>query len=336
LRIAAGVSALSPGSLAACVVCLLLLAGCAKYAPETHVGREQLVKDYNDHAKAVDRLWARAKIRVSFQEPGQLIPLGWGSTSPLASPNGLLLLSETGKTGTAPDFVLIGRETLAVELFRLGSSVEQGLYYLWYKFGDRSGAWWGELRYAGAPCATDIPMDPTQLAAVLAVTDLPDEQVDIPAVTLRFTHLPGQKLGSGERPAYVLSYIDRQAVTNRIVARRDIYFPWSDDPAVPRRPYRIEFYDNDGHRRLVASLDDYKPVDLDDDTPAEDCPTMPSDIRLEWSTPEGGTNSMHIVLSEMTTADIWDVEAVDFSPAGIAPANIIRVDDACDELEANR
>ena len=71
-------------------VMAMAIAGCPQ-CPPAHVPIEQLVSEFNSNAAAVPRLWARVKIAVALaDEKGRTFT--WGSTSPLAAPNGLLLL----------------------------------------------------------------------------------------------------------------------------------------------------------------------------------------------------------------------------------------------------
>ena len=100
------------------VAASVLAAGCPRCPPwDTVVPVDQVVGEYNANAAPVPRLWARVKIRVW----GEDFPIAWGSTSPLAMPNGLLILWKTPDRLGPQDFVLMGRE-MGVDVFRLGSS----------------------------------------------------------------------------------------------------------------------------------------------------------------------------------------------------------------------
>jgi len=289
------------------------LGGCVQY-PRTHVSMDELVAEYNANAAMVPRLKARAKIHVTItDEQGRR--LSWGSTSPLASPNGLLLLSKTDDPPGGTDFVLVGRESLAVELFRVGSSASEGKYYLWYQLGGTGRAWWGRLELAGAPGIGEIAIDPNQLLSVLAVCPLPQDFTELPTVLMRMSKNPC---------AYVLTCVDRQARTGRIIATREIYFNWDDSGL--RRPFMIKLLSPEGEHVMTAKLDKYRQIDTDPpETPA---PLMPTDIRIDW--PAKG-NKVHLVLSDLTTADTWDVSYCRFAeelPSAIGPADIVQVDEA--------
>ena len=144
---------------------ILVTACCAKPCPEKLVSIDQIVTTNNANAASVPRLWARVEMDVTVKPKGAP-ELTWRSGSP-----NCLLLYRRGKNPNGPhDFVLIGRETAAVELFRMGSSTNQGLYYFWYKFGDDAGAWYGRLALAGAPGVREMPIDPMQLLGVLGIT----------------------------------------------------------------------------------------------------------------------------------------------------------------------
>jgi hypothetical protein len=275
----------------------LALCGCPQQTcPRTQLSVDELVGAYNRNAAGVPRLWARAKIAVTLNDP----PLTWGSTSALAPPNGVLLLFK-GKDHLGPhDFVLVGREVAGVELFRIGSSTSQGVYYFWYTFGEESAAFWGRHALAGAPKLEGLPLDPGQLLAVLGVVQVPDDQGPLPAAAMRMSTDPC---------AYVMTYIDRQPLSGRIGMRRDVFFRWSDDE--PARPFRVDFLSPEGRRVLTARLGEYAAVAPGPDEPdTGPRPVMPTDIVLEpisWPGDEkpNPLRRVHIVLSEMTTVSGW-------------------------------
>ncbi|MBS3733812.1 MAG: hypothetical protein KGY99_02690 [Phycisphaerae bacterium] len=324
------------------------LAGCPR-CPGTAVGVEQLVAEHNANAAAVPRLWARVRMRVTLADrKGRTF--GWGSASPLATPNGLLLLGKGADPLGPHDFVLSGRELAGVELFRIGSSTAQGIYYCWYQLGDNAGAFWGRHEYAGAPGIEALPIDPNQLLAVLGICAVPDDLTALPAVAMTLQSDPC---------AYVLTYVDRRPVSGRIDFRRKVYFRWADEQ--PRRPFRVDLLSPDGRCVLTARLSRYRPIAgpsdagntdgaLDPDawlmgaeapdesasqTPAanepdERRPVMPTDIVLERvghagePTPDGAeVRRVHLRLSNMTTSDKWDRAACRFDPP---TARVIQVD----------
>lgn len=303
--------------LSAFLLAAALSAGCIG-CPETHVSMDTLVADYNTNAGRVPRLWARAKIHLTIRdEKGRRA--SWGSTSPLASPNGILLLSKADDALGPHDFALIGRETLAMDLFGVGSSASEGKYYLWYSYGDRGRAWWGLHKLAGAAGIEQIPIDPNQLLSVLAVCDLPSDFTQMPTVTMRMSTNPC---------AYVLTCLERQAVTNRIIFTKDIYFRWDDTDL--RQPFLVKLFDPSGEQVMVARLARFRPIETE--SPADPPPVMPTEIRISW--PARG-NKVHVLLSEMTTADKWDPQACRFLdpetgdlPGGISHTDVIQVDSA--------
>ena len=233
---------------------------------------------------------SRAKIQATFPaklDSGATIPFTWGSTSPLASPNGLLLMAKGPDPLGQHDFVLIGRETAAVELFRVGASLEEGVYYFWYAFGDKRGAYWGRNAYAGAAGAGGMPVNPHDLLAVLNVSMMPDDLTELPAVALAMRTTPGEY-------AYVVTHIDRDPITRQIIFRRETLLTWSDEERP--RPFEMNFFDANGLRVMTAKLKDYKLIAAD--PPAKTYVVMPTDIEIVW--PEADSR-MHIVLSEMST-----------------------------------
>ena len=286
------------------------MSGCISGHPSESLTRAELVGQYNANAAAVPRLWARAKIELKL--PGDKgAGLSWGSTSPLASPNGLLLLVKDPSAGRRQDFLLMGLAPGAMELFRLGSSASEGVYYLWYNYGDQGAAWWGRQEYAGAP-GVEMPLDPGDLLSVLCVTEIPTDFSRLPAAVLRMDE---------SIPAYVLSWVAPQPLSSEIIFRREVFFNW--DGKAPRA-YRVDLFDVRGRVVMTARLRDYKPVR----TAADEVqgPVMPSDIEITWPA-RGGR--MRIVLSEMSSLKVWNRRQFLFEhnlPAGVPLANVTQVD----------
>ncbi|MHC4295649.1 MAG: hypothetical protein ACYSTL_08705, partial [Planctomycetota bacterium] len=175
--------------------------------------------------------------------------------------NGLLLLSKTSDPLGPQNFVLIGYETLAIELFRVGTSADEGVYYLWHRFGEGE-AWWGKTELSAAPGIRDLPIDPIQLLSVLSICELPRDLTNIPTVMLSMTHRPGERYSPNELCAYVLTYIDRQPISNRILFKREIYFTWDDTHLT--RPFLVNLFDDSGERVMTARLADYREIESPD------------------------------------------------------------------------
>jgi len=294
------------------LVGLLAIGGC-KPCPEKLLSLDELIGRYNANADAVPRLWARAEVSVSLGAPNAAA-FTWRSGSPTC-----LLLLKKGREKLGPhDFVLIGRETAAVELFRIGSSTEQGVYYFWYRLGDRGGAWSGRHAGAGAPGVRRLPIDPMQLLGVLAICALPEDPTRLPAVAVGMQNTPGDC-------AYVVTLIDRQPVTRRLLLKREVYFRWSETE--PPRPYKVNLIDSAGRRVMTAHLKGYAPIDCSElDDPPDPEPVMPSEIEIVCN-PFPGVETfvrrIRLKLSEMTAEDKWDRDACDFSPpAGIRAVSV--------------
>ena len=292
---------------------LVFLTGCQ--CPEKFVSLETLVDEYNANTSQVQRLWARARIRVTFSdEKGRSV--SWGSASPLAAANALVLLDKGASPSKPTDFVLIGREI--TELFRVGTDSASGLYYCWANLGGRGGAWFGRTKYAGAPGVKGIPIDPLQLVEILGITELPEIRAGaMPAVVMTLQNTPGDC-------AYVVRYLKPQPISGHLKIWREVYFRWSDTE--PRRPFRIKLYDAAGLCRVVADVADYKPIAADGDAPV-----MPTDIRITFPAIKNvqPASSLHMRLSEMSTTKRFRRRVFDFRshlPAGIT--NPTQVDSA--------
>ncbi|MBL7134278.1 MAG: hypothetical protein ISS78_09285 [Phycisphaerae bacterium] len=283
--------------------------GCVR-CPDTHVSIDHLVRDYNSNAAAVPRLWARVKMDITLaDEKGRTF--AWSS----ATPNGLLVLAKSANRLGPHDFVLIGRE-MGQELFRVGASLTEGVYYCWYRFGGKAVALWGRQELAGAPGIKALPMEPYQLLAVLGICELPADLTKLPTVAMAMSRNPC---------AYVLTYVDREPISNRITFRSQMYFRWSDTE--PRRPFLINFFSPDGRRVMAARMENYKPVEIVDvKKPPPGPVVMPTDITIEiCGRQKGPIRRIHMVLSKMTTADKWQRSAVRFGenlPPGIKKVQI--------------
>jgi len=287
--------------------------GCTP-CPEKLASIDEIVTAHNANAAAVPQLWARVELSVTLKPDG-MPEVTWRSGSPTS-----LLLYRRGKSPNGPhDFVLVGRETAAVELFRMGSGTAQNLYYFWYKLGDRAQAWFGRLDLAGAPDVKYLPIDPTQLLGVLGITPLPGQPGQLPAAALSMRNTPGDC-------AYVVKVIEPQPVSNRVRFTREMIIPWRDGE--PLHPKQVNIFDGAGRRAMTATLSDYRPIDVSsmDDPPAKS-PVMPTDIDIVCNKLPGVTTvvrRIHLRISKMTVEDIWLPEAVTFQPP--AGAKVVQVD----------
>jgi len=285
-----------------------MLAGCAA-CPRTMLSLDELIARHNANAAAIPRLWAKAKIIVTFSNG-----LSWGSA--LLPPNGTLLLAK-GPNPLGPHYlVLVGKEA-GNEVFRLGSSPEQGLYYFWARWGEKATALVGRYKFAGAPGIQQPPIDPNQVLAILGIFALPNDLTALPTVALSMSRNPC---------AYVVTYIDRQPLTDRILFRKEIYFRWSETE--PPRPFLVNLFDAEGRRVLSARLKKYKRIGEAGGT----APVMPTDIRIEWvDWPDRRreVKSVRLILSGMTTQQRGDPYdqcrfEPDRLPAGVKPVLIDR------------
>ena len=293
---------------------MLTLTGCPAESlddysgcPATYVPLRELVAGYNANAAAMPKLWARASVKVTLPDGKG----GWGSSSPLADPNAVLILSKDAKSPGDDKFVMIGRE-LSVELFRLGVDAANGLYYFWYKFGQRGECWLGRCRFAGAPAVKSVPIDPMQLVSILGVTELPEVAPGkMPAVVMRL---------SGGPPAYVVSYLKPQPVTRELKLWREVSFHWSDDK--PRRPFRVRLFDPDGLCRMVAEVGEYKPVEWDG--PQDEAPVVPTWLRICWPAIKEvqSASSLEIRLSDMSTTHPFRETVFRFRPPPGIPVKL--------------
>lgn len=272
---------------------------CKPACPDTILPIEQILADYNANANLVPQLFARARINMTLlTEDGNSI--SWGST--LGPPNGRLLLGKVASDPLASNFVLEGLEA-GRPLFNIGTSAEEGLYFVWFQVGQEGGAWAGRIQNAGAPGTERFFIDPIGLVSLLTLTPLPADLTQLPTVAMTL---------STEPCAYVLTYIDRQPVTNRILFKREIYFEWSD--SAPPRPFMVRFFAPDGRRVMTAQLRNYKPVPATGEAGTQ--AVMPTDILMTHEDLPGTPSRLrrlHIVLSDFSTSQGEPAEAARFT-----------------------
>lgn len=255
---------------------------------------DEIVAGYNKNASRVPRLWARVDVNIKLRKkPGDL-PLLWNC-------DGIVMLDKRENPAIVPDFKLVLKEA-GQRIGQIGTSTVDKVYYMWSKMGDNRSCYYGETRLAGAPDIDEIPIDPIQLLSVLCVRELPADFTRAPFVTQSISTNPC---------AYVLTYIDRQPVTNRFLARREIYFERraKKDKSgnlifLPCRPFMVKIFDNKGRLTFKATMKDYKPIeleDVDDDLPGE--PEMPTTINLTWI--KNGTE-LTLKLFKLSTGEEFD------------------------------
>ena len=302
--------------------------GCGQPLPKAQITLDELVAEYNANASAVPMLAAYTDIEFTayHEATGLSLPL-W------SSPNGLLRIKKGPDPLGAHDMVLIGRE-VSKQVLRVGTSRKENVYYMWTLMPEAR-AMWGRMQLAGAPGIKLMPIDPTGLQAVLGICQLPADQSNTPAVTLQMDTTPG-------RYAYVLDYVSRQPVSNRIVVRREFRFAWDEKrhswlaeilwgKEKRRLLDEINFFDARGRRIMSAAVGNYEPVDVSAmDNPPETPPIVPTDIRITWfNDRKQKTASVRLQLSQMTTEETWDTEICEFLknvPADIPPDKVIQID----------
>jgi hypothetical protein len=286
-----------PLAVSVAVPLTLILCGCPpKPPPKTIVPMEALVAEFNANAARAPRLWAQAKVAITVYDEKTGLP--WTYGSPLLPPNGLVLLGKGGNRLGPHDFVLIVKEAGGVEVARAGCSTVDGLYYFWLNLGQRRQLLYGRTALAGAPGIEGLPIDPLQLMSVLSICELPDDFTKLPTVALSMDYDP-------EAYAYVLTYVDRQPISDRILFRREMYFIWSD--CSPRRPFLIRFFDAQGRPVMSAELEGFQSIDVEEvGAPPRSPPVLPTDIRITWIDPvTGKTRSrLRLILSRMAARDL--------------------------------
>ena len=314
------------------------LGGCDRPIPKTQISLNELVAEYNENAKSIPMLAAYADIEFSAYHASS------GAGMPLwSTPNGLLRVKKGPEPLGTHDMVMIGRE-VSKQILRIGTSRKDNVYYIWTLIPDPK-AMWGHMKYAGAPGIDNIPIDPTGLLAVLGICQLPDQRSRDSAVTLRMDTTPG-------RYAYVLGYINRQPVSDRLVMTKEYRFAWDEKrpdglsellwgKQKPRRLEEVNFYDVDGRKVITAKVGDYEPVEIDPDAEQpETAPLMPTTISIEWFNDRQQMKSrIRLKLSQMTTRETWDIEVCGFLENisdDISDDQIVQVDKGVQEEDLDK
>ena len=288
-------------------ICLLALAGCClplNPPPRDSVASvPTIIDEYNANAQKTPYFRLEARIQATIYSKQGVSLLRYGTL--VGPPNATILLARNEEAPAGPDdFTFYVREATR-KVFGAGVSSLDGLYYFFYGLGDNSDAVVGRTALAGAPGVEAMPIDPLQLAAVFGMTPLPDDLSTFPTVT--------QRMKMDCPYAYILSVVDRQAVSGQAVVKRDMYFTW--DPGKPRQLYRIVFINQRGLDVMQAELSDYKALDVSElFAPPAEPPVMPHTLKLTWLDGQTGKRSarLEISISRAHTPDLLYEEAVRF------------------------
>jgi hypothetical protein len=272
-------------------------AGCCPPYPRTILPVEELIARHNANAAKVPRLWARAEFRLVVD--GWRVPFGT---------YGYVILDKGDEPLGPHDLVVIGREA-GQDVFRLGNSTEEGLYYWWFGYDQRAGGAFGRTELAGAADGNLMPIDPLGLLSVLTVCEVPADPADLPAALVRLDD------ADCRHRAYVVGHVAPNPLSGRIALRREVRYAWDDER--PARPFRVDFLDRLGRRVMEARLADYRPVAMEHPEAEANAPAvMPTDIEITRITyPPGdpgrpqSKHHLRIRLSEMTTAEKVPPEA---------------------------
>ena len=304
-----------------CLLFLAVITGCTQQrcpSFKTVKPVEQVIQHYNKNASRLPRIWLRVDLTAVIRnKPSDLVGLPWTFS------NGIIMMRKQDDRSKVPDFKLILKEA-GKTVAQVGTSSNDKVYYMWQTFSNKMPSFFGELKYAGAPNVSKLPIDPIQLLSILCVNELPANLTRAPFVTQTVSTNPC---------AYVLTYIDRQPITNKFIARREIYFERSvtvgqdsKETELPCRPFMVKIFDQNGCEVFTAHMENYKPITLEDvDDEDEPFPVMPTVITMKCNIT--GT-WLKLNIKHLTTGEEFDSDAYDFwdiMPAK-AKANLKKVD----------
>jgi hypothetical protein len=283
--------------------CAFLQAGCATEvrSPAAQADVDRLVGEYNANASAIPKVWSRATIDLTVADD-KGGTFNWGTQ--LGASNGILV---AGKNPGVADFVLVGRES-GQEVMRLGTSSADNLYYVWYHFGDKGGAWTGRADSAGSAGAAEAFVDPASLVGLLGIVQLPSGPGQLTAFALCVGHAQAMGPPKCDQPphAYVLAIGAAGAGY-----RREIYFDCGRGG--PQRPYKVVYFGRDDKPVLTAEISDYQPVGGTDVHGSQ--AVVPAQIVLNGNDGAGRKShlrDMHLKLAGMKVGEVEPAEAAKF------------------------
>jgi len=299
------------GGAFACIV------ACGCVPPETSVDSARLLKNFDENADKLPYFKAEGTLTVKAYADG------WFRVFKRSEDFTVLLAKDPENPAGPCDFALYVLD-LGEPVMGMGSSTVDGMYYMFIGFGQSGMCNVGRTALAGAPGIEGMSLDisaaagsdkspgkgkkldinPLQLVSAFAVIPPSNDLTSMPGAILQMQgdHWPFE---------YILTCIDRQGSTQRIVPLHRMIFDWKKD-VEPRLPRRIEYLDPNGVWVMTAKIRKYKPVDVADfPNPPQDPPVMPSEIIYTWRNARSGKKMITLTLE---LSDVWAPE-IDYSEA---------------------
>jgi hypothetical protein len=215
---------------------------------------DRVVADINANSGRIPSLYAILGYRADLADPAhhRTVSISGDGTLLYRRPRSLLLR---------------GSETMAGEVFALGSNDEQ----FWLKLaGDVDTAWWGHYANLGRPGCQPIPIRPDLVVEVLGIGLFDSDFLREPVPVMRFDN---------DRDAYVFDFNVRGA--DRWELQKEI---WYDRKT--RQPMMVCLYGGGGRIILSARLSQPVPLQVPG-RPRDQWPTIAS--RYDLLFPDDGT-----------------------------------------------
>src|SRR5688572_14795716 len=222
---------------------ILFICGCRAPVkpppPGSYNGPTQTMADVvsaiNENNRKLPTLWMRHNLRAVIVDPDKR-----GDEGTKISGDGHIIYR-------SPRELLFRASAPTVNLFELGCNPDD--YWLSIPFEKVDTMWWGRFKHLGKRCAKPIPIRPDLILEVLGVFQINPDFTQAPTPTMRFVN---------EADAYVLSWIQRSADSDRFVVVKEV---WYDRRTT--RPRRVLLYDENGRVLLRATLSNFEPVEID-------------------------------------------------------------------------
>lgn len=282
------------------LVFVSLLSGCAAreagirpyYGPTESL--DQLVGDVNSNVEQIPTLWAKGDFDATIVDHDHK-----------TSVNGTAYLMHA----RPQEMLFVGKSDLVGEIFRMGCGPQK--YWLTVK-GDTDTCWWGTYQYLDRVDASQIPVRPDLVEAVLGLDSIDPLFTRQPCPVLRFNN---------DQRCYMIVW--NVKIPDRWLAQKEI---WYDVES--KLPRLVNLFDPNGRVVLSAYLSDHKPVDTGATTSRPgDVPMVATNYRLFF--PDSGS-SLRLHLTDIRLKSQGHPNAANFAfnPDTVDVKHVINLDES--------
>ena len=289
------------------IIASFLLVGCVP--PETSVDITTLLSNFDENANKLPQFKAEGSLKIEG------FAGGWMSVYTHSEDFTILLSKNPSDPAGHCDFALYVLGDFGDPIFGMGSSVTDGMYYLFAGVGQSGMCRVGRIALANAPGVKPLSLDISGATASKDAEEMlkklsfnPLQLVSAFAIippSKNLTTMPGAILemqGSRWPFEYVLTCLDRQGSTQNIIPTRRMIFEWKEN-IVPALPHRIEYLDTNGAWVMTAKLANFKPADVSDmPNPPAKPPVIPTRIQYTWRDSRTGKKLITLTLD---LEEVW-------------------------------